>query len=154
MTLTSLILVITLALQITSAPATVVPPSDVRKSVTPILDLCARTEKTQADDHDEQVFEYGRMVGALFQTKTKSADEALVVLMDFYIGESLGDDLLHQVTKRGKRMLPLLMKYRTARIVFPEREYPSSLLVSPEVKRENSDSAIKSVKAGKVIGED
>ncbi len=94
------------------------------------------------------------MVGALFQTKTKTADEALVVLMNFYIGESLGDDLLHQITARGKRMLRLLLKYRDAHVIFPERKYPPSLLLAPDVKKENFDEAIKSVTAGKIVGED
>jgi hypothetical protein len=74
--------------------------------------------------------------------------------MNFYVGESPGEDVLHQVTVRGKRMLPLLLKYRNVHVIFSGRKYPSSLLLAPEVKKENFDDAIKSVRAGKVIGED
>ncbi len=93
-------------------------------------------------------------MGVLLQTTTKASDEALVVLMNFYVGESLGEDLLHQVTVRGKRMLPLLLKYRNAHVVFSSRTYPSSLLLGPDVRKENFDDAINGVRAGKIIGED
>jgi len=152
--MTSLFLAFMLAVLAPSGTTTVTPPLDVRKEVIPILDLCAKTEATQSESQNERLFHYGKMVGTLFEERTKTSDEALVVLMNFYIGESLGDDLLHQITVRGKRMLPLLLKYRDVRVVFPEREYPSSVLLSADVRTENFDNVIKSVKAGKIIGED
>ena len=95
-----------------------------------------------------------KLTGGLFHEKTKSSDEALVVLMNFYIGESSDRDLLHQVTVRGKRMLPLLMKYRNSSVTFSKKEYPSSLLLAADVRKQNFDEVINSVKAGKIIGED
>jgi hypothetical protein len=51
-------------------------------------------------------------------------------------------------------MLPLLLKYRNARITFRHRHYPSLLLISPNIKREDFKEAIDSVKAGEIIGQD
>lgn len=154
MTSTSVVLLIVLVLQISNASETVFPPSVVREKVEPILDLCQQAEAAQGEKQNATFFKAAKLTGELFQSKTKSSDEALVVLMSFYIAEAPGEDLLHQVTVRGKRMLPLLLKYRDATVSFPDREFPHSVLLSPEIRRENFDSAINSVKAGKVIGED
>jgi hypothetical protein len=141
-------------LQMTSVATAIVPPRDVQELVRPVLDLCAGAEASQGERQNAQVFQYGKLLGALFQMKTKASDEALVVLMNFYVGESFGEDLLHQVTVRGKRMLPLLLKYRNAHVFFSERKYPSSLLLVHDVREENFSNAINSVRAGKVFGED
>jgi len=152
--MTSLILAIALALQVISGPAAVVPPTDVQAKVLPILDLCQQAKVSQGEKQNAAFFQAAKLTGQLFADKTKSSDEALVVLMSFYIGEATGEDLLHQVTVRGKRMLPLLVKYRDARVAFAKRKFPASILLSPDVKKENFDNAINSVKAGKTIGED
>jgi hypothetical protein len=149
-----LILAITLALQMTNVAATVVPPREVQEKVRPILDLCEEAEAAQGERQNATFHQAAKLTGQLFRVKTKSSDEALVVLMNFYIGESPGEDLRHQVTVRGKRMLPLLLKYRNARVTFSQKNYPSSLLLAADVKKQNFDEVIKSVRAGKVIGED
>jgi hypothetical protein len=149
-----LILAITLALQMTNVTATVVPPREVQEKVRPILDLCEEAEGAQGERQNAAFYQAAKLTGELFQAKTKASDEALVVLMNFYIGESPEGDLLHQVTVRGKRMLPLLLKYRTSSIVFSRKEYPSSVLLAIDTKKQNFDEVIKSVRAGKVIGED
>ena len=153
MTRTFVVVVLTLVLQITSAAATVVPPSDVQGKVRPILDVCRRAVATQGEHQNAAFLEAERLTGKLFQDKTKSSDEALVVLMNFYIGEATGEDLLHHVTVRGKRMLPLLLKYRDARVVFSKGDY-ASIRLPADVRREDFDNAIKDIKAGKIMGED
>jgi len=152
MTTTSLVFALTLALQITSAPASVVPPSHVQELVKPILDLCAKANVSQAEHHTAFLEAEG-LTGKLFQDKTRSSDEALVVLMNFYIGEATGEDVLHHVTVRGKRMLPLLLKYRDASVIFAKRDY-ASIRLGVDVRKETFDDAIRSIKAGKIIGED
>ena len=141
-------------LLVANAAAEIVPPRDVQELVKPILDLCAEAEASHGKSQNAAVWQTGKLMGVLFQMTTRASDEALVVLMNFYVGESLGEDLLHQVTVRGKRMLPLLLKYRKARVIFSQREYPSSLLLASDVRKEGFDVAIKSVRAGKVFGED
>jgi hypothetical protein len=149
-----LILTIALTLQAATVAAEIVPPRDVQELVKPILDLCADAKASQGERQNAAVWQTGKLMGALFQMRTKASDEALVVLMNFYVGEASGEDLLHQVTVRGKRMLPVLLKYRNAHVVFSKRTYPSSLLLASDVRKENFDDAINNVRAGKIIGED
>jgi len=140
-------------LQVASAAATVVPPLDVQKKVRPILDLCRQAASTQGKGQDAAFFEAARLVGKLSKEKTKSSDEALVVLMSFYIGESTGEDLLRSITIRGRRMLPLLLRYRDARVFLPEKDY-ASIRLPAEVRKDNFDNAIKSINARRRISED
>jgi hypothetical protein len=153
--MTSLILAISLMLQTTTATAAIVPPLDVQEKVTPILDLCAVATTSQGERQNVASWQAAKLIAKLADIKTNSSDEALVVLMSFYIGEATGEDLLHQVTVRGKRMLPLLLKYHNSSIIFifSQKNYPSSLLLAADVKKQNFDEVIKSVRAGKVIGE-
>lgn len=149
-------LIFTIALTVTlraaSVAAEIIPPSDVQDLVKPILDLC--TEASQGEPQNAAFWKAAKLIGSLRQMRTRASDEAMVVLMNFYVGESTGTDLLHQVTVRGKRMLPLLLKYRNAHVVFSSRTYPSSLLLAPDVRKENFGDAINSVRAGRIIGED
>ncbi len=141
-------------LQAADVKAAVVPPRDVQELVKPILDLCAEAKASQGERQNAAFLQIEKLMGMLFQMRTKASDEALVVLMNFYVGEASGEDLLHQVTVRGKRTLPLLLKYRTAQVVFSGRTYPSSLLLAPDVRKEDFDKTIRNVKAGKIVGED
>src|ERR1700687_1375150 len=150
----SLIFAVALMLQINDVTAAIVPPREVQSLLRPILDLCAEAEESQGEHQNAVFYQVAKQTGGLFQMRTKAADEALVVLMNFYIGESPGQDLLHQVTVRGKRMLPLLLKYRNAHVIFSQRKYPSSILLAHDVKKEFFENAIESVTAGKVFGED
>ncbi len=149
-----LIFAIALMLQAPNVAAEIVPPRDVQELVTPILDLCAEARASQGERQNAAFWQAAKLIGKLTQMRTKDSDEALVVLMNFYIGESTGGDVLHQVTARGKRMLPLLLKYRSGQVVFPNRTYPGSLLLAPDVRKEDFDDAINNVRAGKIIGED
>ena len=74
--------------------------------------------------------------------------------MEFYVGEASGANLVHQVTLRGKRMLPFLSEYKNSSVTFRDREYSSSTLATEEVKMDEFDNAINSIKAGKTYGED
>jgi hypothetical protein len=150
----TLILALVLAFQLASAAKTVVPPVDVQEKVKPILDLCEEAQTASLERQNAAFWQVAKLTGELSRMKTKSSDEALVVLMNFYIGESTGEDLLHEITVRGRRMLPVLLKYRNASVVFSKKEYPSSLLVAADVRKQNFDEVITSIRAGKVIGEE
>ncbi len=154
MTRAFLVVALMIALQTISSASTVIPASDVQKRVQPILDLCRKAKAAAAGaDQNTAFFEAARLTGKLFKDTTKASDEALIVLMNFYVGEATGEDVLHHVTIRGRRMLPLLLKYRDARVIFPKKDY-ASILLPADVRREDFDSAIKSIKAGKTLGED
>jgi hypothetical protein len=137
-----------------AAASAIVPPRDVQELVKPILDVRAEAEGSQGEHQNAAFRQAAKLIGLVCQMRTEASDEALVVLMNFYVGEATGEDLLHQVTVRGKRMLPLLLKYRSAQVVFSDRKYPSSLLLTHEVKKEDFSNAINSVRAGKIVGED
>jgi hypothetical protein len=138
----------------TCVATAIIPPRDVQDLVKPILDRCAEAKVSLGERQNAAFYQAARLTGGLFHMRTKASDEALVVLMTFYIGESPGEDLVHQITVRGRRMLPLLLKYRNAHVFFSGRKYPSSLLLAPEAREEDFSNAINSVKAGKVFGED
>jgi hypothetical protein len=143
-----------LAMQVLAATNVVVPPPPVQALVTPFLDLRAQAELAKGQEQQSAFQQSEKLLAHLFGLKTRASDEALIVLMNFYVGESLGPDLVHQVTLRGKQMLPLLMKYRAASVSFPNKTYAPSLLVAGDVRRTNFDNAIKSIQAGKVFGEE
>jgi hypothetical protein len=148
-----LVIALTLGLHTAATAATVVPPSDVQEKVRPILDLCRQAKATHSGRQNTMFLETERLTGKLFQDKAKSSDEALVVLLNFYVGEATGQDVLHHITVRGKRMLPLLLKYRDAHVILPKGNY-ASILLPADVRKEGFDDAIKSIKAGKTLGED
>jgi hypothetical protein len=75
-----------------------------------------------------------------------TADEALVVLMCYYTGES-GDNE-DGVINRGRQELPYLLKYRKLDPVIPQRAYPSSMRLARHVKEESFQSAINATKNG------
>jgi hypothetical protein len=150
----TLIFALIVALQVANATAVTVPPKEVQALLKPILDLRAEAESSQAE-HQQSAFEQSeKLIAGLFRMKTRASDEALVALMNFYVGESLQPDLVHQVTLRGKRILPVLLKYRKAPVAFTGRKYPASLLLADDVRKKNFDDAIEAVKTGKVVGED
>lgn len=137
-----------------AAGARIAPPRPVQGSVTPILDALADMGPHTLGQEDAAYEKSAKLLGELFQVKTSASDEALAVLMNFYVGEALQDDLIHEVTVRGKRMLPLLLKYRKGQVAFAVRKYPESLLLKNDVRNENFENAIESIQAGKIIGED
>lgn len=59
-------------------------------------------------------------LGALYSNPSKEADEAVVILMSFYLGEHNGEELYENLISRGPRMIPLLERYL--------HEGPASLL--------------------------
>ena len=74
----------------------------------------------------------------------RAADEALVVLMCFDIGESHED----AVIERGKRMLPLLNKYRERSPKVQHRSYPDSMLRGVSSKNDAFGLAVKAINLG------
>lgn len=136
------------------AAGAVQPPRSVESLVVPILDLRAQAESSQGEAQQSAFTKSEKLTGKLFQMHTRAADEALVLLMNFYVGEALQSDLVHEITKRGKRMLPLLLKYEPDAIHFSKRSYPASLLVAKDVRSDEFQTAIQAVKSGKVVGDD
>ena len=55
----------------------------------------------------------------IFRQNNRASDEALAVLVEFYVGEHSGEDIFCELVHRGKRVLPLLAKYHGRRITVP-----------------------------------
>ena len=86
-----------------------------------------------------------RALDALFHRGDATADEALVILMNFYIGESRGTDLWENVVDRGPRMIPLLKKYKTRVNSLPSVKCKTRIRLTSESATEALDSAISAI---------
>jgi hypothetical protein len=90
--------------QLSGGARGVAVPAQVAELLRPILD-----EKQKSGQHDES--RLSNLLYGLTQKKGHLADEALVVLMCFDVGES--QEETDAVIARGKRMLPLLKNIKT-----------------------------------------
>lgn len=72
------------------------------------------------DDGGPKWDELDRRLDTLFRNNTKEGDEAVVILMSFYLGEHEGEEVEENLLSRGPRMIPLIERYL--------RQEPSSLL--------------------------
>jgi hypothetical protein len=118
---------------------TVIVSGAVAELVRPILD-----EKAKPSPHDEQLL--GNLLYRLTRRKGTAADEALVVLMCFDVGESEGE--VDAVIARGRRMLPLLNKYQNRDPIIDDRSYPKVMLKGPMIKDEAFRGAVKAIQHG------
>jgi hypothetical protein len=114
-------------------------PAKAAALLRPILD-----EMQKGTEHDES--RLGNLLYGLTQKKGRAADEALVVLMCFYVGES--QEETDAVIARGKKMLPLLKKYQDKNPRIPGRTYPDSMLTGLSAKDDAFEGAVKSINHG------
>ncbi len=81
--------------------------------ITPVLKARCEAVKSEKDlpaaEYDRKVSEEVKKV---VDDTTETGDEATVILLDYWLGEGAGLPLGVEITERGKRLLPLLKKYR------------------------------------------
>jgi hypothetical protein len=161
------------AVQIPSASAQTKPavdevlPKSSADLVVPILDLryesiqeCGFGQDYHCTDgpgfhHQELRWKkIEKLIARLMKDSTPSADRAAVVLLQYYVGESEGEDLLNNVTTRGKRVLPYLLKYRELIPRLPGRSYPGLMIIDRQYRQARFDEAIRAVKRGKTLNQD
>jgi hypothetical protein len=63
-------------------------------------------------------------LNALYNNPGKEADEAVVILMSFYLGEHNGEELYENLLSRGPRMIPLLERYLRDEPASLQAQYP------------------------------
>jgi len=128
--------------------------------VTPILDLqeisvreCGTpgtasrcTEGTKYDNELQRKKQMSQLLQKLIRENSVARDEALVVLMCFYLGES--QEETDAVIQRGKEMIKYLNKYRHAIPSIPGRAYPASMLKDSDVKADDFAGAKKAIEKG------
>ena len=92
-----------------------------------------------------------KLVARLMKNNSPSGDQAVVLLLQYYVGESESTDLVTNVTARGKRVLPYLLRYRDLVPQIPARSYPASILTESEFRKTEFDQAIDAIKSGKIL---
>ncbi|MBI1810985.1 MAG: hypothetical protein HY035_08125 [Nitrospirae bacterium] len=109
-------------LLVTAASADDCKPSKLSdqaiKLIKPLMELRVRQNK-------EQFTEDGRWRGesqytpdvekrfySILKNRSKAGDEAVAYLLNVYMGEHSGEELVCEVINRGKRMLPLIREYK------------------------------------------
>jgi len=131
-------------------------PEPVAHLIRPLLDLrqksqqqpevncSADSDPTKCTDSNEENFE--KLLAKLTARRDPSSDEALVVLMCFYLGES--QEETDAVIGRGRRMLKYLNKYRYVTPNIPGRSYQGSMLKDQSVKADDFAGAIRAIQKG------
>jgi hypothetical protein len=83
-----------------------------------IVDACVKTITKYGQGPEWQ--ELDRRLGRLFANNAKEADEAIVILHSFYLGEHNSEEMRDNLLERGTRMIPMIERYL--------QEKPSSLI--------------------------
>jgi hypothetical protein len=130
----------------------IIKPSErVAALVEPILEgeLVARQHDSEATE-----FELGGRLQKLFEDQSPIADESFAVILNYYVGEANDGNILHQITVRGKRMLPILLKYRGKTVVFDHESKFAELKLPLRTRQQNFATAIDFIRKGKIWGTD
>ena len=118
-------------LPLTGQTETVTVPPSVTKLLIPVLDAYKKGRIDDSQDKEQRggsLWNAAVMAGKVMDNKTPAGDEALVVLLHYYIGEATGEDNTIEIIDRGKKMLPYLRKYQTHTPQIPDRDYRELLL--------------------------
>ena len=85
---------------------------------------------------------------SLFADNSAAADEASIVLMDYYIGEHSAHEFGDDLSRRGKRLLPYLPKHRDQYFVIPGRKYAYRMWFNFEGRKSGRDYIIEALERG------
>jgi hypothetical protein len=133
-------------------PSPVGPVADpVQVRVEAILELSARC---MVDEDRVHRYELDTALARLLNDPSDAADRTLARLLHYYLGESNDEDLLHRITLRGKRMLPLLEAERHNLPCRVSKEYPAMILLPATIDEDDYDTAIRYIQKGEVWGVD
>lgn len=129
--LLALLILFASRLPLTDQTGSVTVPPLVSNLIIPVLDAY---KKARTDNSSEKEQEGGSLwnaavsVGRVMDNKTSAGDEALVVLLYYYIGEATGGENRIEIIDRGKTMLPYLKKYQMHTPQIPGKDYKELLL--------------------------
>lgn len=126
-------------------------PPRVATLVIPILDAEQEAfdgPRPMDQGEGSHVWRVGVLMGKLFGNRTSVSDEALVVLLHYYVGEANGGDQLQEIICRGKRMLPYLRKYQSSSPEIPQRHYSKEVLLELQTVRENFKDVTDEINKG------
>jgi hypothetical protein len=119
-----------------------------RRTAERVLDQ--RLSSLQNPQTSEPASVLGDLISDLRARHDSSADEALCVLVNFYLGEANDGDVMYQITARGTPLIPNLVAMKGKRPCVDERY---AMLFHEERRRLRLlDLAIKAIENDKVIG--
>jgi hypothetical protein len=101
------------------------PPREAVDLMIPILDANLAWGWSQSDTDAGKLED---RLEDLIKNQTRGADEASVLLLDYYLGEHNAELQLCSVTERGSRVVPILTRYRQHRVAVPKLRYAVSRL--------------------------
>jgi len=93
-------------------------PAQALELVKPLMELRTQQAKDSFTEDGHWVVESAvapeveKRLEALLTNHTAAGDEALVYLLNVYMGEHHGEVLVCEVVNRGKRMVPLIRAYQ------------------------------------------
>jgi hypothetical protein len=122
--------------------------------VVPILEERYASRDSVAGSRQGAPEASSRHLGRLMEDSSLAADEAAVVLLGYTLGTADNEALMHNLTLRGKRILPYLLGYRDRSLSFPGKSHLDSLKIPADDRREFFDTVIEAIQNGEVIGVD
>ncbi len=125
-------------------------PPEVRNRLTPILDASCAAMETQYDD--ASLARVGNRLSTLLQEQSSAADEAVVLLLGYHLGDAYEYDVLRNVTQRGRPVLRYLLRYKDQVAEFDSRPCLQKLKVNWDRRETDFQTAITAVRNQEVWG--
>ena len=110
-----------------------------------VLDIAS--EALLRDDGGPKWEELDRRLDALFANNTKEADEAVVILVSFYLGEHECEEVDENLVSRGPRMIPLVERYLREEPLSLLHEYPRRVRLERETTAGHLEEDLKLLQA-------
>lgn len=90
-------------------PATIEVSHRVTRLIVPVITATTALDRIDSRQNRDAL---DRSLRALLTTRTRETDEALAILLGFYLGDESHAALQCELLARGRRPLPLLKRYR------------------------------------------
>ncbi len=78
---------------------------EVRRLILPVL-------STRWDDSESGTIKTEQLLDKVLMDNTEAGNEASAILLGYYLGVHNGEEQIINITQRGNRVLPYLLKYR------------------------------------------
>lgn len=100
------LLIVALAFTVPGCHRSSTPRTSPSELAAHVLD--ARVQARKENNSDPDFEEVERRLADLYGNSSGQADEAIVILMSFYLGEHNGEELYENLLSRGPRMIPIV----------------------------------------------
>ena len=141
----TIFLVAVFSLLIVTAIAHFQVTREAAQLVTPVL-------SSRWDSSDSGFVRTEDLLERVLKDNTDAGDQASVILLDYYLGEHNYESQIVNISQRGKRVLPYLVKYRNRPTLPLRPDFWLFGLYGIDRSR-NYDEAIDIIRQGKVLQE-